>query len=748
MLALLLAAALGLAAPASTVGVEIGGRIRPLAGSFCGLEGDRRFALSSHGELSLSADGLGARADLAYGDCARPSLLHLVGVGLFPSKRTGAEVDVDRDRLALVGPRLSGLVVWWRRREGGWSGAACQALAGAAGRERCEVSLAEETVRGALRDDDLTVLALPAGSPLPEAVPTGLELWSARGATAPAAAFSVPLGHWVLDAPPVHPVAIDGWRGEATVPIHWPGAVASVSCPPERCALAAEGALLQVSTPTEGASLRIQLALRPDVALRTPMGLAATATIELPVARCQLRPLLPALLGGLDDHRLPLALEASCPRELGGLAVETVPPTDASVAQLSADGRRLDLSIGHVPAGSAALRVKLFAGATRTLVGATSVRISEGWRGTRALLLDPELGELDSIPTNREVRVQLLSPDASLAPAFVPQSLPGYYTVQKGRVQGLVPTGGTVPVLVGYRPAEADLPAAAPSLVVFSAEPGYRVRDVSVPLSLAPEDPRARKLVQLICRGADGAERRLMPGETVNLPFASRHSCRLLFDRSVLRSEDGPQRLRITLAVTHPDATPAAGGFSKTITLRPTAGIESVWIEPATPIHPFDHLHVSLAQDDSHGFYGAGEEATGVAGQEETIIFGNDRLRLYGSATIPTGLYRLTGPQAGALNFSAGALLRVAALDRDGREFPFDFESGIFGTGLSQQANLSVVTGFGITVPILNANQPSQASLGIHAWLEYAPTIPGSLGEKLAFIFGPSVSVGDFGTNF
>jgi hypothetical protein len=43
--------------------------------------------------------------------------------------------------------------------------------------------------------------------------------------------------------------------------------------------------------------------------------------------------------------------------------------------------------------------------------------------------------------------------------------------------------------------------------------------------------------------------------------------------------------------------------------------------------------------------------------------------------------------------------------------------------------------------------------VGIHAWLEYAPTVvnptgPTRVWDQLAVIFGPSVSIGDFGTNF
>src|SRR5262249_36237268 len=156
-----------------------------------------------------------------------------------------------------------------------------------------------------------------------------------------------------------------------------------------------------------------------------------------------------------DDHLLPLKLQESCPQALEGLAVETSPPTDTSVVSLSSDGRRLTLSVAHVPRSADRLRLKLLSGPDRNVVGSLSIRISDAYLTPRSLPSDPQRGELDSIPPNRPAQVQVVSDDPRLAAALVPQPLPGYYRVlpapgRNGHVilEGLTPSLGTVPVFL------------------------------------------------------------------------------------------------------------------------------------------------------------------------------------------------------------------------------------------------------------------------------------------------------------
>jgi hypothetical protein len=82
------------------------------------------------------------------------------------------------------------------------------------------------------------------------------------------------------------------------------------------------------------------------------------------------------------------------------------------------------------------------------------------------------------------------------------------------------------------------------------------------------------------------------------------------------------------------------------------------------------------------------------------------------------------------------------------------------GLATDKDRQLAVVAGFGISIPIGNLNQPTQAAVNIHAWGSY------SLGERegrltddtgaatgqvislspWAFVFGPSITIGNIGS--
>ena len=63
-----------------------------------------------------------------------------------------------------------------------------------------------------------------------------------------------------------------------------------------------------------------------------------------------------------------------------------------------------------------------------------------------------------------------------------------------------------------------------------------------------------------------------------------------------------------------------------------------------------------------------------------------------------------------------------------------------------QLRQVGVVAGFGFAVPISNRGQLSQASINLHAWFE-ANAMRSVEGSRFAFIFGPSISIGNVGTS-
>jgi hypothetical protein len=99
-------------------------------------------------------------------------------------------------------------------------------------------------------------------------------------------------------------------------------------------------------------------------------------------------------------------------------------------------------------------------------------------------------------------------------------------------------------------------------------------------------------------------------------------------------------------------------------------------------------------------------------------------------------------------------------LGRDGREGLLGLEFGALGIGLASTPGfprtLAVLTGIGVSVPIGNRGEPSQASVNLHAWGAYElrdeyhidPMNPASpLASHWSFLFGPSITFGNVGTN-
>jgi hypothetical protein len=73
---------------------------------------------------------------------------------------------------------------------------------------------------------------------------------------------------------------------------------------------------------------------------------------------------------------------------------------------------------------------------------------------------------------------------------------------------------------------------------------------------------------------------------------------------------------------------------------------------------------------------------------------------------------------------------------------------------------LAIVGGLGVSVPLGNVSQPTQAAVNIHAWVSYTvgrrtadlkdsagvPTGETITLNPWAFVFGPSITIGNVGT--
>jgi hypothetical protein len=709
----------------------------------CGVTGDDR-VLVAGGRL-VAPDAPNARAVLSAGDCAAPSRLALYVVPAVPRGGTTARLFVDEGRLELKGGSLAGATVWWRFGSQVWTADSCGDV------EPCSVNVPVDLARTALSRAPLEVLRLPPGFPPPSgsAAP---ELWP-RAGRGPVSVddLRAPVQRTILDAPVVRASSVEAWRERAVLPLALPDIAASVSCRPASCWVADDGASIIVVPPAAGDAVTVNARLRTGFAVQQADGLATTASVVLPVARCQMRPLSSAVLAGTEDHLLPVALGERCPSDLSDLAAETSPPSAAFIERFASESKRADVRLGHVPRGIDSLELRLVRASTRAIVGSVRLDVRARYAPLQVSLVDSAVGELGVIPTNRDVRIEWASPDRRVAPDITPISLPGFYAVRHEGgatyIRGQTRTVGEIPLVFAYRPLDSLL---AEPLATFESDVHFAVRPVNVPVSLSTDDARTGKLFAMLCRNPQGAEQEIKAGVLNSLPYASRGSCRLRIARDALSPEDGAQRIRVTVSITSPAGGARDGGFSRVLVLSSAANTDALWVGEGASMQPYDHVVVQIAHDDEPGFYVAGGGTSGLPSRRYQMVFGNGRVRLYGSAAVPTGLYRIVpggGAGSGVLQFNAGVVARLAFLDREGHEFPLDLEIGLLGTDLSGKAALSMVLGPGITVPLINAQQAAQAAIGIHAWLEWAPGRAGSGEKSLAFIFGPSISFGDFGTN-
>jgi hypothetical protein len=193
--------------------------------------------------------------------------------------------------------------------------------------------------------------------------------------------------------------------------------------------------------------------------------------------------------------------------------------------------------------------------------------------------------------------------------------------------------------------------------------------------------------------------------------------------------------------------------ISQNLVLRASDQPRYAWLKGV--IGQFDRVTVRVSY--------AGEARD--SSQEEpslqwSIVFGTSHFRLYGTTAIPTGLYRVSDQaHSGILTLNFGVIMRATWLDTAGHEGFLGLEGGMLAEGLANdQSNttpphsltqVATVVGLGLSVPIANRSLATETSINLHAWCEYEVSRVGNeLGNPLGFVFGPSISIGNIGTNF
>lgn len=618
------------------------------------------------------------------------------------------------------------------------------------GRRTCSAELRPEWLPAWLRNGrELRAMLWPSAVPLQVGAP--LPALHDGVAWLDPSAFEVRAVRYEFLRPVLTARELDGHSERTLLPLALPEALAAVRCRNARCALTPEG--LEVFA-VDAASLTVQvrLELRPE-ANRVIAGRAVSReSTELAVVRCVMR--LPEdvpLLGGVQAHGYAVALSRDClPAEAGDLEVRTFPPTTAWIRGEARSKDRafrvFEIVFEKVPERVTHLELTMRrAGPSGATLAAARVPVAQDFQPVGVRLDVGELGTADFLPRNRVAKVHLAYADPRWTRDIKVVDRPGFYAVQQaGRaLTGAPAATGSVPLRLAYAPAKmGKLLRRNDPIAVFDTVARYPVRTLNVPVPLAGR--KARKLpdgrsspeqppvVRVFCREAD-RDVEIPPGRTASISFDARFGCRLVIDRHVIPAAAGEQRLRVR-----------APGLNEVITVSGRA--EAIELAIATDNREeFDVVHVSVAHEYTGAHYDFSPRQSLGAEASWHIVLGDRSFRASVGTAMPTGLFRFGSDSSrGAVAFSAGGLARFHWLYKEGREFPIGLDFGILGTGLSSDPQLSVVTGLGFSVPVLNANTNLQASFNLHAWFEYSPT---RTSGNTAFLFGPSFAVGKFSTN-
>jgi hypothetical protein len=667
---------------------------------------------------------------------APPAELDPAGVSFFP----------DEGRLELRGRHLEGVRVRWPAPADG-SPAADTATAGGESREdRC---VAPKPL-GAAEQCTLTLpRGLRADAPL---------VWLPRAGAGETGAPLRP-ARIVLDRllPPA--ASVDLTSGVGRIALVHPEAVAVADCAQARCELGESG-IQVLAISGSAASLSLRLRLAPHVFLRRGEALDPSVTLAISVLHCTMTIASGPPLRRAELARVVLRMDDRCGDRARDLRW-TANGDPAEVQRIEKDHGLVFVQLGVGDVEDAQLTITASRPEPDGSVIAVARSATRPAPQPRATLELPGLGPIDFIPTNRDALVRP-GPAGDHAHLVVLPVEDVYRVGASGgraTIRGEPGAAGLVTLRYGYRVDGLPGALASTDLAVLTGPLQRPLREASVPAPLGASTLGPAPLLELVCADRRGQPERIPAGTQTSIPFAQRDSCRLVIHRERLTPEQGTQDVAIDVAVTKEDDNPRADArVTERMVLRPGGEPRVYWLHGVKAA--FDRLTVRVSHivDEAHDVGGA-DLHVNLPSAQWAVVAGEGHLRFYATAAIPTGLYRITAP-SDVLTLNFGALGRLTWLDAEGHEGLLGLELGAMGIGLAATPGfprtLAVLAGLGLSVPIGNRGEASEAALNLHAWLAYElrgetprdPTDPlGPAASHWSFLFGPSITFGNVGTN-
>lgn len=746
VLLLLAAWLLAYDARAETWQAPVGGRALTLDGRVaCGAVADWTIEQDGHAVRPPSTDdAIGKSVDVrlapSSAQCAtQATTLTLTATGRWPTLDPSITLFVDDARVELHGHGLRGMKVLGPSTED----SCVQPQIDASG-EKCVVA----TARGLSADPTVASLwRMPAGARTGSDVVT----FDSAGRRVDRDAMVLHPARIVLSSLVPPDVTIDlAGGGTARIPLVHPEAVVSADCGATSCAASGNvivvGGLSSVSS-----ALAVRLRLAPRVVVQRGETFDATPVVQVPVLPCGMSVASGEAIRGVDRTRIVVRVDARC-------------AADAPVLRWYSAGRPLDV-LGSTTSGGAAFVLLALdrvesdeVVVTATRGGADVSSVGQARARTRGLpvpnatLSLPHGEAIDYVPTNREAAVRWTKAQDS-GQLFL-LAVEGVYDVDlrdgETFIRGQRGAAGFITLRFAWRVPTLPAPFSTANLAIIDSPLQRPIHEASVPIGLSSDKPAA-SIVELVC-GAGPEEEHIRPGAAAHVAYALRDGCRVVFHRERLATTDGVQHLELEVEVTRVDGEARPEGHvSQTILLQPSDCPRYAWLNHITG--QFDHVTVRVSHVRDAG---TDAEAPSV---QWSVVFGTGHFRLYGTTAIPTGLYRVSDAgHSGILSLNLGVLMRATWLDSLGHEGFLGLEAGVMAEGLANDKDslgnsltqVAIVTGVGLSVPIANRSLATETSINLHAWFEYeiSRDLGGETGSPFGFVFGPSISIGNVGTNF
>lgn len=722
-------------AQAETLAAPVGGSAIQLSGGrvVCGTPSGGWTTDPQHHTLRPpDKAAAGARSDLVVAtttaECSKATAhITVIATGAWPAIEHST-LSLDDAALVIRGRHLASAQVIWRR--GSDMGRATCELAEPDGTgERCLIA--------ATSDPSAAWSWLPAGA-------TGAAdetLYDASGHVAASGVFALAIERIEL-AMVVRPDAtIDAFASGAVVPLRHAGQIVAIDCAPAACVVDGDG-LLVSNVPAGVSSLAVRIRLAPHVVLRHGDALETAPVVRIPIVRCPLAVISGPPLRAVSTQVLIVRVGGRCAHDLDRLRFQ-VDGTLAERVRDIVDGSAADvvLRIPRDDAGAFAITALSDQG------DGVIAQVRPETRPPPVIHVALELDHhaLDFIPTNVAATAHATSAEWNGSLSI--EEIAGIYTVDPGdRVRGLASSDGVVALRIALH---RQLPTPIGDVVIATLSDAIQrpLHEATTPAPLFG----ARPLAELMCDAGDGPHA-IAPGDVAHVPFDHHDSCRVILHRERLDPAMGTQNLTLEVEVTRVDGSPRSEArITRRIRLAHDDSSRTLWLRGAES--RFDRYTVRLSQDDDDR-----TRDDELPSAQWSIVAGRGRARVYATSAIPTGLYRVSDrDHSGILALNFGVLARATWLDPLGREGILCAETGVLTVGLANDTSptgkslsqVATVVGLGLSVPIANRALAAETSVNLHAWLEFEPSraLGSGTGSSLAFVFGPSITVGNLGAD-